>query len=1061
MMRSSPSSNDEGPETSYHIDESLRPGHRVSSACDSCRRRKTKCSGQNPCAYCAVHNLPCAYTYVRKKRTKYKKTTKIMDASALEVQIEVLTSRIGVLENQIYNLNTKFDSVTKMNELLLEKLSKTQDSTKNILPLIRSQSNTHNIHNNNRNHNYNHNHNHNHNPNHNQNNDNNNNNINKAPVTNRGYDPMKISQLVQRDSTIDKKTRKEIVDEFLDLISSSSSVTIFSQPSLKSIKRLSGKNFEIFEPVVKDHAKIIKKITRFLKIDFNQSSCHLTYLLERRQIICNLIQVFLDLNVDSMMFSGKKGGLSIIKGILEKWKSSSIATPPDLTNSEHLILCAIVCLGCSYMDLTITGNGNSSQSYSPMPASITQSILSSVNDPQLNIAELERVAMKDCFFYFHKLIKFNEGPSTIFGILLLCFYLRSTVFFRCNYLILSVACKHIKSLGYDKFSIASCSPDIDEDILVIKMLWFKCYIYDKDISFSVEKSPMMKDDELTDYDFFNFTKIIIAKFLQNRNKEMNEDYSALSQINFNQDNSIVNRRAFFNVLHKFATYSSFGFGLLVNYFSFTLVKLLSKYSKEFYRNSVLNNMEGYSDTSLANDEDFLGSFFRALDVVNQLNIELKAWEESLPENVRPNSGMDISLYKVLGDYHDENFDHENKRRKINNDQKKTESGRYLYPDSFSYRTELIRTNVAFLLMTQFTYYYHVMKANRLAHKACYLLYRRIDKHSSTTSEFEQKRIRHAFRSRMETFENSYLTAAKSILILSFSIFKYNPRVIYWGANFIFCAFFVIFLHSVGRFSIDDPIPCCVNTNENCLYELHLLIDCYLCCLSKPVFVIRHIDSNFVERSGRRMVLLCLENLKEKTTYNYDTDYKVAQFLSVIKAANEKDNAFPPSANTSVDGNNDYLHPSNGVSNASARDINAFDGGLNTQAFNNSSTIKDNSKSFLGGFDNVPMNGLNKDASSILFMDPSFSAPSKDFREHSVAPAFFSPNVQDGNNNDNKSANNFLVNETNGDVRYGGGCESDDRLTCDNIFLDLNDLDPFSMNGSLFHDDTQKFAASNF
>ncbi|KAI9312391.1 hypothetical protein BX666DRAFT_2031131 [Dichotomocladium elegans] len=37
------------------------------SACDTCRRRKTKCDGGQPCAYCSVNNISCTRRPVRKK----------------------------------------------------------------------------------------------------------------------------------------------------------------------------------------------------------------------------------------------------------------------------------------------------------------------------------------------------------------------------------------------------------------------------------------------------------------------------------------------------------------------------------------------------------------------------------------------------------------------------------------------------------------------------------------------------------------------------------------------------------------------------------------------------------------------------------------------------------------------------------------------------------------------------------------------------------------------------------------------------------------------------------
>jgi hypothetical protein len=44
--------------------------HRLSSgsACDTCRRRKTKCDGGSPCAYCANNNMQCIHRPSKRKR---------------------------------------------------------------------------------------------------------------------------------------------------------------------------------------------------------------------------------------------------------------------------------------------------------------------------------------------------------------------------------------------------------------------------------------------------------------------------------------------------------------------------------------------------------------------------------------------------------------------------------------------------------------------------------------------------------------------------------------------------------------------------------------------------------------------------------------------------------------------------------------------------------------------------------------------------------------------------------------------------------------------------------
>ncbi|ORX61483.1 hypothetical protein DM01DRAFT_1299456 [Hesseltinella vesiculosa] len=53
------------------------PARRLSSgsACETCRRRKTKCDGGSPCAYCAANQIPCVNHFEqRRKRTSLQPT---------------------------------------------------------------------------------------------------------------------------------------------------------------------------------------------------------------------------------------------------------------------------------------------------------------------------------------------------------------------------------------------------------------------------------------------------------------------------------------------------------------------------------------------------------------------------------------------------------------------------------------------------------------------------------------------------------------------------------------------------------------------------------------------------------------------------------------------------------------------------------------------------------------------------------------------------------------------------------------------------------------------------
>ncbi|KAL6451329.1 FGR27 Filamentous growth regulator 27 [Candida maltosa Xu316] len=50
---------------------------KVSSACDTCKKRKFKCSGENPCSHCRKKGLDCSYTIIDKRSLRGERMAKI------------------------------------------------------------------------------------------------------------------------------------------------------------------------------------------------------------------------------------------------------------------------------------------------------------------------------------------------------------------------------------------------------------------------------------------------------------------------------------------------------------------------------------------------------------------------------------------------------------------------------------------------------------------------------------------------------------------------------------------------------------------------------------------------------------------------------------------------------------------------------------------------------------------------------------------------------------------------------------------------------------------------
>ncbi|KAI5967953.1 HAL9 [Candida margitis] len=108
---------------------------RTKVACDYCRKRKSKCDGEEPCSKCISRKRECVYSFVPKERKKrvssmgsdirksYKKEVKVTKSGKT---IQELNTRINVLENLVTKLVSNLDPTDKMG--ILSQISRGQDS---------------------------------------------------------------------------------------------------------------------------------------------------------------------------------------------------------------------------------------------------------------------------------------------------------------------------------------------------------------------------------------------------------------------------------------------------------------------------------------------------------------------------------------------------------------------------------------------------------------------------------------------------------------------------------------------------------------------------------------------------------------------------------------------------------------------------------------------------------------------------------------------------------------------------------------------------------------------
>ncbi|ODV84277.1 hypothetical protein CANARDRAFT_24052 [[Candida] arabinofermentans NRRL YB-2248] len=111
-LTSSPSHLSPEHHSEYHSRQSLKK-KRVGKACDSCRLKKTKCSGKQPCEKCKVDNKICIYTERKKSKDKVysyeyveliEKRLSLVNKSLIKLCEIVKLDQKSELENFVANL---------------------------------------------------------------------------------------------------------------------------------------------------------------------------------------------------------------------------------------------------------------------------------------------------------------------------------------------------------------------------------------------------------------------------------------------------------------------------------------------------------------------------------------------------------------------------------------------------------------------------------------------------------------------------------------------------------------------------------------------------------------------------------------------------------------------------------------------------------------------------------------------------------------------------------------------------------------------------------------------
>ncbi|RLV95135.1 hypothetical protein JA1_001142 [Spathaspora sp. JA1] len=87
---------------------------RTKVACDYCRKRKSRCDGEEPCSKCSSKNRPCTYTTVpREPKERVKKPRAATKSKHNPNSVQGLNARLSAMEGLLTKLISRLDSDSK------------------------------------------------------------------------------------------------------------------------------------------------------------------------------------------------------------------------------------------------------------------------------------------------------------------------------------------------------------------------------------------------------------------------------------------------------------------------------------------------------------------------------------------------------------------------------------------------------------------------------------------------------------------------------------------------------------------------------------------------------------------------------------------------------------------------------------------------------------------------------------------------------------------------------------------------------------------------------------
>lgn len=704
---------------------------RAQNACERCRKRKSRCLGTQPCEYCNKHNYDCVYT----KRSRVEKRVDLPSSlTASNPQKESAQATAPNPQNSVAAIL----AICKNLESSMKSLHCRFDTLEARISQLEGGPNT-----------------------------------NPSTVSSATSDP---------DSPVELPTER-----FEELVSSICSGSVYSPGFVAMVKEKTGRNFQLFKAFLGQHTRFLRQLGSTVREEFGGLRED-TEILEKSPLeVKRYLEAFLKnqprsfLTTDGEVFDLYCRFYDVHPTEVHKLVSGETpvrkynAAPLD--NSEIMLLSVCVCFGCHFI----------SKKVQFLNRNKTPTTGDAINHTPLSIIlETERRALRNVFHCFSKVQRQTDGKTLVVALLLLFLYLNCTAYAKFGYFVLSVAVKRCTELNYQKipavpFSGNPTSMVMNEEIWSKRLLWAKCFIFDKDMATYLDRNSHIAESDIwTEAEFVDFAKYYIEKFYYITNTK-GPLLEKLAQIQ-TRDGKVLQQKALFQVFHEFAMSSCIGFIIMVYYTLYCICLLISQFSREDYLASVVNAITGIKEaTDRTLREKCLQRLYDALDKINDFTKAFEKFKEALPPNCLFNERFDISCYPSQNMSTHDLFGAEAKD-----------------PLFGCYTAKQLETNTTelglLMLVMQYKYMNYFIRAHSVAYKACSAVYEddQLVGYLLRCLGVEFDALKQSFGQRARRFKLRGVQTSRRMQKFTLAVIPQHIRAVQVCASYIACSYYMIF-----------------------------------------------------------------------------------------------------------------------------------------------------------------------------------------------------------------------------------------------------------------------------